>query len=96
MNVAGTIEFSETDFKEVFSLFASSTVHELRQIDDPASEHYFERVDLMKEYELSYEKREIAIDALRAVFAFLHRHGYRLERDGAVLSLDGISKAFLA
>ena len=58
----------------MFSLFASSTTHELHEIDDPASEHYFERVDLMKEYELSYEKREFALDALRAVIAFLHRH----------------------
>ncbi|HEY2976037.1 MAG TPA: hypothetical protein VGJ48_26215 [Pyrinomonadaceae bacterium] len=96
MKVDDTIQFSETDFKEVFSLFASSTTHELKQIDDPASEHYFERVDLMKEYELSYEKREFAVDALRAVFAFLHRHGYRLEKDGALLSLDGISKEFIA
>lgn len=96
MKVDETIEFAETDFKEVFSLFASSTAHELHQIDDPASEHYFERVDLMKEYELSYEKREFAIDALRAVLAFLHRHGYRLERDGEILSLAGISQQFIA
>jgi hypothetical protein len=95
MKVDDTIEFSEADFKEVFSLFASSTAHELKQVDDPASEHYFERVDLMKEYELSYEKREFAIDALRAVFAFLQRHGYRLEKDGEILSLDGISKEFI-
>jgi hypothetical protein len=59
MKVDDTIEFSEADFKEVFSLFASSTAHELKQVDDPASEHYFERVDLMKEYELSYEKARV-------------------------------------
>ena len=96
MKLDDTIEFSETDFKEVFSLFASSTAHEVNQIDDPASEHYFERVDLMKEYELSYERREFAVDALRSVFAFLNRHGYRLEKDGEIFSLDGISKQFIA
>jgi hypothetical protein len=96
MKVDERIEFSENDFKEVFSLFASSTSHELHQIDDPTSEHYFKRVDLMKEYELAYEKREFAVDALRAVFAFLARHGYRLEKDGALFSLDGISKEFIA
>jgi len=95
MRLDDTIEFSETDLKEVFSLFTSSTAHELQQVDDPASEHYFERVDLMKEYELSYEKREFAVDALRAVFAFLQRHGYRLEKNGEILSLDGISKEFI-
>ena len=81
--------------KEVFSLFTSSTAYELHQIDDPANEHYFERVNLMEEYTLSYEKREFAIDALRRVFAFLHRHGYRLEKDGKTLSLDGISEQFV-
>ena len=96
MKVDDRIEFSEADFKEVFSLFASSTAHELQQVDDPDSDHYFQRVDLMKEYELSYEKREFAVDALRAVFAFLQRHGYRLEKDGEILSLDGISKEFIA
>jgi len=96
MKVNERIEFSEVDFKEVFSLFTSPTAHELRQIDDPTNEHYFGRVDLMQEYELSYEKREFAVDALRAVIAFLHRHGYRLEKDGALLSLDGIMKEFIA
>jgi hypothetical protein len=91
-----TIEFSERDFKEVFSLFTSSTAQELHQIDDPTNEHHFERVDLMEEYELSYDKREFAIDALRAVLAFLHRHGYQLEKDGEILRLDRISNEFIA
>ncbi len=91
-----TIEFSERDLKEVFSLFTSSTAHELNQIDDPTNEHHFERVNLMEEYKLSYEKREFAIDALRAVLAFLHRQGYQLEKDGEILKLGGISKQFTA
>ena len=97
MNVTdNTIEFSERDFKEVFSLFTSPTAHELHQIDDPTDDHYFDRVDLMEQYELCFEKREFAIDALRAVLAFLHRRGYRLEDNGNVLSLDGVSNLFVA
>ena len=95
MRIDDTIEFSEADFKEVFSLFSTSTADELQQLDDPTSEYYFGRLDLMREYELSYVKREYAIDALRAVFAFLHRHGYRVEKDGEIFSLSGISKQFI-
>ncbi len=96
MKVSGNnIEFSEADLKEVFALFSSSTDYELNQVDDPANEHYFGRVKLMEEYELSYAKQDFAIDALRAVLAFLHRHGYRIEKDGKVLSLDGISEYFI-
>ena len=91
-----TIEFSELDFKEVFSLFTSPTAHELHQIDNPTDDHYFDRVDLMEQYELCFEKREFAIDALRAVLAFLHRRGYRLEENGNILGLDGVSNLFVA
>ena len=91
-----TIQFSERDFKEVFSLFTSPTSYELHQIDDPTSEHYCDRVDLTEQYELCFEKREFAIDALRAVLAFLHRCGYRLEDNGNVISLNGVSNLFVA
>jgi len=89
------IEFSDADLKEVFALFSSSTAYELNQVDDPANEHYFERVNLMEEYELSYARQDFAVDALRAVLAFLHRHGYRIEKGGEVLSLGGISEYFI-
>ena len=91
-----TIEFSERDFQEVFSLFTSPTRHELNQVDDPTNDHYFDRVDLMEQYELCFEKREFAIDALRAVLEFLHRHGYRLEENGNIVSLDGVPNLFVA
>ena len=61
------VEFSEDDFREVFALFSSVSADELGQVDDPSSEHYFRRLDLSEEYHLSFEKREFAIDALRAV-----------------------------
>jgi len=88
------VEFSEADLREVFALFSSPSAYEMGQVYDPASDHYFERVDLSEEYNLSYEKREFAIDALRASFDFLHRHGYRIEKDGRVISLEGILEHF--
>ena len=89
------IEFSEADFKEVFALFSSSTVYELRQIDDPSNDHYLGRVNLMEQHGLSYAKQDFSIDALRAVLAFLHRHGYRIEKEGKVFNLEGISDHFI-
>lgn len=89
------IEFDEADLKEVFALFSSPSAYELKQVDDPANEHYLGRVNLTEEYELSYAKQDFAEDALRAVLAFLHRHGYRIEKDGEVFSLGGISEYFI-
>jgi len=88
MKISDTkIEFSESDFREIFALFSSSTSYELRQIDDPDNEHYFGRVNLLEEYELSFAKKDFAIDSLRAVLAFLHRQGYKIEKDGKIISL---------
>jgi hypothetical protein len=71
MNISDhKIDFSEDDLKEVFALFSSSSEYELKQSYDPTSEHYFERILPLDEYELSQEKREFSIDALRSVFAF--------------------------
>lgn len=96
MNIeADNIEFSEDDFKEVFALFTSPAAYELSQTYDSDSEHYFRRVNLTEEYELAEEKREFAVDSLRAVLAFLHRHGYQIEKDGVTFSLSGISEHFI-
>jgi len=59
MRVDETIEFAEIDLKEVFSLFSSSTAHELHEIDDPASGHYFERVDLTERVRTLIRKARI-------------------------------------
>ena len=90
-----SLDVDEIDLKEVFALFTSVSQHELRQLDDPNSDHYFPNVDLAAEYELSLEKREFAIDALRAVFAFLERHGYRIEKEGAIFELQSVGKCFV-
>ncbi len=96
MNVTDReVEFSEDDFREVFALFASPSAYELVQVYDQSSEHYFQRLDLSEEYNLSYEKREFAIDALRAVLTFLHQHDYRIEKDGKIISLKGILEEFV-
>ena len=89
------VEFSEEDFREVFALFSSVSADELGEVDDPSSAHYFRRLDLSEEYQLSFEKREFAIDALRAVLTYLHRHGYRVEKDGQIISLKGILEDFV-
>ena len=96
MNVTDReVEFTEDDCREVFALFSSVSAYELAQIDDPGSGHYFRRLDLAAEYQLCSEKREFAIDALRAVLTFLHRHGYRVEKDGEVTGLQGILEDFV-
>ncbi len=89
------IDFSEDDLKEVFAVFCSPTEYELRQSYDPRSGHYFELISPLDEYELSQDKREFSIDALRSVFAFLHRHGYRIEKDGEIFNLDSIFEHFI-
>ncbi len=95
MNVSNNeIDFTEDDLKEVFALFSSPTKYELQQSFDPNSEHYLKQVLLFDEYELSQDKREFAIDALRSVLAFLHKHNYQIEKDGEVFSLNGIFKHF--
>ena len=90
-----SLDIDEIDLKEVFALFTSVSLHELRQLDDPNSDHYFRNVDLAAEYELSSEKREFAIDALRAAFAFLERHGYRIEKEGTVFDLQSVGNLFV-
>ena len=89
------IEFSETDLKEVFGLFTSPSRQELHWNYDSARPDFFEQIDLSVEYELTQEKREFALDALRATLFFLHYSGYQLEKDGKVLSLKGITDYFV-
>ena len=89
-----SLDVDEIDL-EVFALFTSVSQHELRQLDDPGSDHYFPNVDLSAEFELSLEKREFAIDALRAAFAFLERHGYRIEKEGTIFDLRAAGKLFV-
>ena len=88
------IEFSESDLKEIFALFSSPAEYELHETYDLNSENYFECVALDEEYELAQEKREFALDALRAVFHFLHRHGCRIEKDGKTRSLESVLNHF--
>ncbi len=96
MNISDhEIEFSEDDLKEVFGLFSSPTEHELQQTYDPNSEHYFKRIVPLEEYDLSQDRREFALDAVRATITFLHRHGYQIEKDGQVFGLAGILEHFI-
>jgi len=44
-----SFDFEERDLQEVFALFSSTSQDELGQIDDPGSDHYFDKVDLFAE-----------------------------------------------
>ena len=89
------IRFSDSDLKELFELFSSCSKHELSRVFDPDDPMYFGRVDLEQEYELTQPKREFAIDAARAVIYFLHRRGYKLQRNDETLSLAAIVEHFV-
>jgi len=77
-------------YQEVFGLFSSPSKDELKWTYDPYHGDFFERINLSEEYELCQEKREFALDLLRSVLAFLHRQGYRVEKEGKMFSLEGI------
>ena len=87
-----TVELTDSDLKEIFSLFTSPSEYEVAQIYDPQSEHYFQKVDLNEEYSLTEEQREYAIDALRAVIHFIRSKGYSLCKDGEEIKLSFITK----
>jgi hypothetical protein len=91
----GKIEFSESDLKEVFGLFTSSSKQELDWNYDPARQDFFEQIVLLEEYELTQEKREFALDALRATLFFLYHAGYQLEKDGKAMTLERITDYFV-
>ena len=96
MKISDTeIEFSETDLQEVFGLFSSPSKDELNWNYDQDRHDFFECITLSEEYELVQEKREFALDALRATLFYLHRVGYRIEKDGKIVSLAGIQEFFV-
>ena len=78
----------EEDLKEIFAIFTSATEHEKRQIYDPCSRHYFRKVKLLEELELTAPKREYAIDCWRAVMYFLYSRGFAIVKDGTVVCLS--------
>ena len=87
-----TVELDDSDLKEIFALFTSPSEYEVAQIYDPQSEHYFQKVDLNKEYSLTEEQREYAIDALRAVIQFARSRGYSLCKDDEEIDLSFVTK----
>lgn len=86
------ILLNDADYKELFSLFCSPTSYEVSQIYSKENDHYFEKVDLQEECELTQEKREFGIDAWRSVLTFLHRKGFFLAKDGNEISLSFIEE----
>lgn len=85
------IHLEPDDYKELFSIFSSSTDFEIRQIYDPESNHYFKKVRLAEEYSLTQERQEFAVDAWRSVIVFLKNRSFSLKtRDGAEVDLSFI------
>ncbi|MDQ3821503.1 MAG: hypothetical protein M3362_28015 [Acidobacteriota bacterium] len=87
-----TVELTDSDMKEIFSLFTSPSAYEVGQIYDPQSEHYFMNVDLKEEYSLTEPTLEYAIDAVRAVIQFIRSKGYSVCKDGEEIELSYATK----
>lgn len=90
-----TIELSEDDLKEIFSLFTSCTVHERSQMYDETSDFHYLKVEPLQEYSVTQEKREFALDARRASIYFLHLKGYSLCKAGQRVRLDFSGEEFI-
>ena len=95
MSTAKSIDLTEDDLKEIFSLFTSVTRYERDQIYDQSSGHYYLDIDPLKEYTVSQDQREFALDAWRAVLYFLRSKGWSLCKDGERSDLSFIEEHFI-
>ena len=89
------IVLSEEDYKEIFSLFTSSTKYEREQIYKKGSGQHFKDVNPYEEYSLTQERREFAMDAWRAVVYFLKSKGFSLFRNEKVFDISWIDEDFI-
>ena len=94
-HLGNEIALGESELKEIFALFTSTTKYERRQVYDPTDENYFLKENLSEEYELSEAKREYALDAWRAVLYFLHLRGYKLTRNDEEIDLSFSEDEFI-
>jgi len=76
------VHLSDDDLRELFALFSSPTEEEVAMIYSPRHRLFFRNENLTAEYSLTEERGEFAKDAWRAVIYFLHRHGYKVTKDG--------------
>ena len=89
------LQIRDEDLKEIFALFSSVSLYEFKQIYDPKNELFFQKEDLDAEYELTEQRHDFAIDALRSVLYYLyylHRHGYELRKQENVDDLTWVQK----
>ena len=49
---------SDQDLREIFALFSSPSDYERQQVCDETGGHFYGREDLLREYTLTYEKRD--------------------------------------
>jgi hypothetical protein len=85
------IKLSDNDLRELFALFSSPTEEEVERIYSPQDRLFFEKENLTDEYSLVEGKEDFARDAWRAVIYFLHRHGYKVTKDGQSIDLSTLT-----
>ncbi len=91
-----TITPNDAELKELFALFSSASLYELRQIYDKNNDLFFMNEILSDEYELTESKREFASDSWRAVIYFLLKNGYQLKKGDEVIDLNFINEEFVS
>jgi hypothetical protein len=84
-------ELSDDDLRELFALFSSPTAEEIERIYSSEDRLFFRNEDVGKEYSLVQERGDYARDAWRAVMYFLHRHGYKVTKDGGAVDLSALA-----
>lgn len=82
---------NDDDLRELFALFSSPTLYEREQIYNPEEANFYMKEDLAREYALTQDRREFAIDAWRSVLFFLSRNQFSLTKDGIEYDLRGSS-----
>ncbi len=90
-----SIKLTEDEFREIFELFSSPSKFEKEQIYNKNNDHYFKKVNLNEEYELTQSKKEFAMDAWRSVIAFLNSNGYSLFKDKEIINISLIENDFI-
>lgn len=83
-------ELNDDLLKEVFALLTSSTNYEVELAYDAKNPDYWKNEDLTEDFDVTQPKREFALDALRGVLNWLHRHQFQLMQDGKEVDMKKV------
>ena len=86
----GAFELNDDLLKEIFALLTSSTSYEVELAYDAKNPDYWKNEDLAEDFEVVQSKKEFALDALRGVLNWLHRHQFQLMRDGKEVEIKKV------